>query len=186
MAIDKITKKIKLDLKGVKNKAEVKAEIGEFVVNEMLEKLSAGKSPVVGEEFEQLNKKYADANKGGNQTPNLELFGDMLDALTFKNTKEGIEVGIFKKSELDKADGHNKWNWSNNRRIPKRRFIPKKSQEFVKEIKDGIKQIVQDAKEERPAFDLEEFLPEQEAGIRVDELFGDDFLDAFLREEGFI
>jgi len=193
LAIEKIAKEIKLDLSSVpKSKhSEVKREVGDYIKDEILRAIASGNSPVAGESFAQLNKIYADEEKGGDRTPNLELDGDLLDALKYKNTSDGIEIGIFKSSELGKADGHNKWNWSNNKRIPKRRFIPKDSQRFKKEINSGIKSIVNEYKEEAPSRDMFETIftleeSEQEVSIQVDDLFGDNFLDRFLKENGYI
>jgi len=79
--------------------------------------------------------------KGGYRTPNLELEGDMLDALTFETTSSGITVGIFEDSgQADKADGHN--NFSGKSKLPLRRFIPKSDEEFKGSINTGVRQIL--------------------------------------------
>jgi hypothetical protein len=191
LALEKIAKTIDLDLSSVpKSKhSEVKKEVGDFVKDEILRSLSVGESPVEGETFKKLDKEYADEHKGGNRTPNLELDGDLLDALTYKPTDSGLEIGIFKSSELGKADGHNKWQRANNNRIPKRRFIPRDSQKFDKSIRSGIKDIVDEYKEEtrkpfESIFSIEES-PER-VEIQVGDLFNDDFLESFLRDEGLI
>ena len=97
------------------------------------------KSPVAGERFRKLSKKYADAEKQGNRTPNLRLEGDMLEALKFESTDDGIEVGVFG-SEAQKADGHNKFTGRKNN-TPKRRFIPTTKQTFKKSITSEIERI---------------------------------------------
>jgi hypothetical protein len=103
MAIpSEISKEIKLNLKDVPKSQRTKAkdEIGEFLVGEILEQLSQGKSPVSGESFKRLSKEYADSEKGGDTTPNLELEGDLLNALEYKRTRDGIKVGIFRSSSF--------------------------------------------------------------------------------------
>ena len=86
--------------------------MGEFVVNEILRSVSEGKSPVSGRrQFKILDEKYAKDEKGGDRNPNLELGGDMLDALTFKPMPgDSLEVGIFDSNEVPKADGHNNFS----------------------------------------------------------------------------
>jgi hypothetical protein len=123
----------------------VKREVGNFIVEEMLTRINDGESPVQGESFNKLSKQYADDEKGGDRTPNLELTGDMLDALTFQiNDDNSIDVGIFDESQEGKADGHN--HWTQKSPLPKRRFIPKKSQKFDADIRAGVKEIVADYK----------------------------------------
>lgn len=113
-------------------RVEVKNEVGEFIVDEIFRNLSEGRSPVKGERFKRLSKDYAVREKGGDRTPNLELTSDMIESIGFKRTKEGIAVGIMKSKERPKADGHN--NFSGRSKLPKRRFIPGKDQEFKTSI----------------------------------------------------
>lgn len=184
MAIEKITKTIDLDLKGVPKSrhATVRREVGDFVKEEILRSLSEGNSPVQGESFASLSPKYADKQKGGNRTPNLELDGDLLDALIYRKSGDGIEIGIFQSSQVDKADGHNKFTRSNNNRIPKRRFIPKPSQNFDKDIRQGIKDIVNDFKVSSSPFFTVTTIEESEdrVEIEVSDLFGDDLLSSLI------
>jgi hypothetical protein len=192
LAIEKITKQINLDLSDVPESrhATVKREVGDYVTDEILRALSAGKSPVVGETFKKLNKEYADEEKGGNRTPNLELDGDMLDALIYKNNDKGIEIGIFSSSEVPKADGHN--NFSGDSKLPKRRFIPKDDQKFKREIETGVRSIVNEYKKSTTTstdpfasiLTVEE--SEERVDIQVGDLFNDDFLEAFLRDNGYV
>lgn len=199
MAIDKITKKINLRLSDKLTEAQrsaAKKEAGQFVVEEILRSVSDGDSPVEGRgAFEKLNKEYAKAEKGGNTNPNLELDGDMLDALEFKETDAGIEVGIFKSSEVPKADGHN--NFSGKSKLPTRRFIPKGSEKFDDSIQDELSEItreynakVKDKPKKKPTDPFKSILAVEESARRVDiqvgDLFNDDFLDSFLKDEGFI
>lgn len=165
-------------------RAETKALVGDFVVNEILRFVGSGKSPVKGEKstFPRLTKEYAQDKKGGNTTANLDLMGDMLDSLTFKNTRNGIEVGIFQGSEVPKADGHN--NFSGESKLPRRRFIPSEDQGFRQRIERGIKDIVQSAEEGNPSgpsiADVVQGLaasPSVSIEVTVSELFGESLVD---------
>ncbi len=191
ISLKKISKLIDLDLSDVpkEDRTSVKKEIGDYVVDEILEAVSRGSSPVNGlGSFKRLNKDYAKDQKGGNTTANLDLFGDMLDSLTFKNTAKGIEVGIFKSSEVPKADGHN--NFSGKSTLPLRRFIPDESEDFKKQIEDGIKDIVDEFKRTEPTnrdsifSDL--FTVEETETLEIADLFNDDSLEAYLRQNGYI
>lgn len=168
---------------------KVKKEVGDFVKEEILRSLSEGQSPVAGESFKKLNAEYAKAEKGGDRTPNLELDGDLLDALVYKDVAGGIEIGVFKASEIGKADGHNKWNLANNNKIPKRRFIPKGNQNFDQEIMSGISSIVNEFKvtplNEDPfksILTVEDTV--DKVDIQIGDLFNDDFFKSFLAAEG--
>ena len=200
MAIDlkKIAKEIKLDLSDVprNQRSQVKQEVGNFVVEEILRSVSSASTPVSGGKYKAtLSKDYADEEKGGNRTANLELEGDMLDSLEFKNTREGVEVGIFKASEVPKADGHN--NFSGKSKLPTRQFIPKENEKFKRNIEKGIKDIVNEFKvspEPRIPSTSDLFrtvstlqADEVATTIAVNELFdSEDFLDEFLREQGIL
>lgn len=124
------------------------------MVAEILRSVSSGNSPVSGYgRFKRLSEDYADSEKGGDRTPNLELQGDMLDALEARNTREGVNVGIFAAKEVPKADGHN--NFSGDSRLPLRRFIPKGQETFKRNINSGVKRIVQQYEVEEPDQQLD-------------------------------
>jgi len=190
--LTKLTKTINLNLSDVPSseRAKVKKDVGNFVVEEILRSVSGASSPVSGGRYKAtLNKDYAKAMKGGNTTANLELEGDMLDALEFKTTTDGIEVGIFKSSEVPKADGHN--NFTGKSKLPTRQFIPKDKQKFKRNIESGIKGIVNEAKVTKrdvdpftSVFAIEESAERVE--VQVGDLFNDDFLEQFLASEGII
>lgn len=139
-------KEIELDLSNVPKEvqSDAKAEVGAYLLDEILTRLGKGESPVSGEKFRKLSKKYADRYKGGNTTPNLELEGDMLAALDFSQSKNGVIVGIMDKSQRPKADGHN--NLSGQSLLAKagyqRRFIPASDQNFKKDIMSGVQEII--------------------------------------------
>jgi hypothetical protein len=143
----KIAKSLELDLSDVprSQRSKVKQQVGEFVVGAILEQVSQGRSPVKGKgKFKRLSAQYAEEEKGGDRNPNLDLEGDMLNSLEFKNTRNGVEVGIFKSSEVPKADGHN--NFSGMSKLPERRFIPDQDETFKSDIDRGIKRIIEENK----------------------------------------
>ena len=152
MATPKQTKELSLDLSRIPttSQSRAKEDVGEFVRNEILRFVAEGKSPVAGRgAFDKLSSDYADAKKGGNRTSNLELEGDMLDALKYEVTATGIEVGIFDSNEAPKADGHN--NFSGRSKLPTRRFIPSGTEDFNGRIMTGVRQIL-DRYKEQPTF----------------------------------
>ncbi|NDF13428.1 MAG: hypothetical protein EB060_11530, partial [Proteobacteria bacterium] len=130
------TIEFKDELKGL-NKAqrqEVLDQIGELLVEQILEAVGGERSPVTGNAFRPLSLEYAKRKKEevGNTRANLDLFGDMLQAVDFKIRDEKIEIGVFG-DQAPKADGHN--NLSGRSKIPTRRFIPKEGQTFTPDIK---------------------------------------------------
>jgi len=139
-----IAKEMTLDLSDIpeSQREQAKRDAGEFVVGEILRFVSSGNSPVANRgKFKRLDGDYADKAKGGNRTPDLELKGDMLDALEARVTNDGIEVGIFESSQVPKADGHN--NFSGESSLPTRRFIPTKKEDFKRSIKEGVDDILE-------------------------------------------
>lgn len=119
--------------------------IEEFVEEQILLHVGDGRSPVKGERFKSLSSTYAEAEKGGNRTPNLELEGDMLDSLSVKRIGGNVIRATVSNSQQPKADGHN--NFTGKSTLPKRRFIPdeKASQHFKQTIRNGIKSIIREA-----------------------------------------
>jgi len=138
----KIQKTVKLDLSKVPphKKAKAKRDVSEYIEEEMLVNLSAGKSIVKGEKFKKLNKEYAKEFKNGNRTPNLLLDGDMLDSLTVRPQKTDSVLIKIGSDQNDKADGH--CNFSGKSNLPRRRFIPKGKQKFDSDVEKEIKRIV--------------------------------------------
>jgi hypothetical protein len=134
-----------LDLERVPEslKSQVKNEVGELLIEEIINSVAGGVSPVDGSSFKTLTKKYADIMKGGDRFPNLELDGDMLSAITFEELDDGVEIGIFDPNEVPKADNHNKFSSESKRTsVPKRQFIPKGKENFVEEIMERIENII--------------------------------------------
>lgn len=101
------------------------------------------KSPVTGRNFKALDKDYA-KRKADVARPiaNLELSGDMLDALDYEIKGNEIEIGIWG-DEAPKADGHN--NHSGDSSLPTRRFIPKQGEDnFRPSILQQVKSIIEE------------------------------------------
>lgn len=157
-----LRKEIKLNLDKVPfgKKAAAKKAVGDFLVNQVFRDVERGFSPVAGEgQFKQLTKEYADAEKGGRRTANLQLEGELKEATRFKNTKEGIEFGNFGKRQEGKADGHNQLTskakaWAKQKDFPKRRYIPSAKQKFREGIEREMEDIVKSF-EEVPSEDVQ-------------------------------
>ena len=172
--MDEIAKELSLNLNRIPTDRieAAKNEVGEFIVNEILRSVSSGRSPVMGRgSFKALNAEYAEAEKGGNRLANLELEGDMLDALEYRPTGVGVKVGIFESSQVPKADGHN--NFSGDSKLPTRRFIPDSSESFNPRIENGINRILDGYRVDdqgRDIFDLNEdlFSPRLESAVLID------------------
>ena len=127
-------------------KRKIQNNVGEFLVESILDSVANESSPVSGEAWPKLKKgSYRDkkAALNGNTQANMELEGDMLNSLKFKAVDEGIEIGFFDQQSA-KADGHNKLSGRQNR-TPKRRFLPRTGQRFDAEINEEIKKIALDA-----------------------------------------
>lgn len=137
-------------------KSKIKNDVGEYLVESILSSASASKSPVAGESFPALSKIYKKRKiaEGHAGKPNLELEGDMLDALTFKETKNGIELGWFG-DQAPKADGHN--NFSGKSDLPQRRVLPAEGQEFVSRIQGEVEKIIADAVADGMSFNTDDF-----------------------------
>lgn len=146
-----ISSEITLDLDGVPLKVhdDVKKEVGDFLLEQILATVGSQESPILGKPWPKLSKDYKEIkeNDGFDPVPNLERTGDMLGALDFKVTSDGIKIGIFgNKEQVAKADGHN--NFSGESQIPTRQFLPEKGQRFETDIEEQIKKIIFDAKAE--------------------------------------
>lgn len=155
--VEKVTKKVNIeftrqgtglaprDFEPIKD--EVRRAVGDTIVEEIQRSLDKSKSPVEGGSFKRkLSKEYA--KKVGRKESILLKEGDMRSAITYEETPNGIEIGIFDSNEAPKADGHNRG--SNN--LPKRQFIPHANQRFdeaiMKKAKDAALRVIKRRKEE--------------------------------------
>ena len=125
-------------------RAKVEAEVGEFLVERINIGLNDAESLVKGESFDPLSPTYKKKKiaEGLSGEPNLEFEGDLKDALTFKSTKQGLEVGFYGK-EAWKADGHLKFSGKKNH-TPQRRFLPGEGQEFNEDVTREVSNIIAD------------------------------------------
>jgi len=137
----------------------VKREIAEYLKEQILLNVGKQQSPIAGEKWPNLKKgPYRDKVKpdiAGNTRANMELRGDMLDQLDYEITDDGVEIGIYG-SEAWKADGHNKLSGATNK-TPKRRFIPKKGQNFDRGIQENIENIIKDYIIDQESFNKSDF-----------------------------
>lgn len=110
-------------------------------MEQILTNVAKRRSPITGEAFEPLSDKYKTEKKadGLSGVPNLERSGDMLDALDFRLTSDGIELGVYGDAAL-RADGHN--NLSGESDLPLRQFLPNEGEDFTGEIMDQVDKIV--------------------------------------------
>jgi hypothetical protein len=151
--MDKITYEFDpFELLGIekpKSSSDVNAalsDIADYVKTEILQFCGDGKSPVAGGQWKRsLSPEYKKLKEkiSGSNFANMELTGEMLDALDARITSSGtIEVGIWG-DQASKADGHN--NFSGSSTLPPRQFIPNedKGQTFKPSIISGMKRIAQ-------------------------------------------
>ena len=97
--------------------------------------------PVAGEpSWPRLDKEYAKEEHNGDRTPTLNATGRLRDSLQFRTIDDGVEVGIFHKSQQGKADGHN--NFSGKSQLPQRRFVPSERQNYQPEIMAKVLRIL--------------------------------------------
>jgi len=136
-------------------KTKIQQDVGEFIVEQVLQTIGNAKSPVSGESWGRLSKDYK-SKKVGEGLPgeaDMENTGALKDALTFK-TGDTLKVGFFN-SEAWKADGHLKFSGADGT-APRRRFLPDEGQKFISSIQSGIDKIVADNILESDAIDAED------------------------------
>lgn len=168
------------------SKKLVKEEVGEFLINEILDYVGRASSPVSkGAYKSSLSREYADREKQGNTTANLELEGDMLASLDYKNRKgDGIEIGIFSKKQTPKAHGHNT-GFNGKRDDLTRKFIPDQDERFKKNIERGIREIIQGF--EAPIAEAQESTAQEPAAqldVTLSNILSDDLIERLIRGEG--
>lgn len=124
---------------------EAKAEIANFVKEQVLSYVGQGESPVEdGEWKKNLSPEYAKKKKEQSSSvfANMELTGAMLDALDVANKPgKNLSLQITGKEQVAKADGHN--NFSGKSDLPERDFIPKGGKTFRDDIIAGIRDIIE-------------------------------------------
>lgn len=127
------------------DKKEFLKQVGQYLVDSMLDKIAEGVSPVEGAgKFKKLTKHYAEEEKGGERTANMDEHGDMLQALTYKVVGNKIEIGIFDEDQAIKSYAHNTGFRGHpflEGKAPKRQFIPEGKQKLRPDILSGIGDI---------------------------------------------
>lgn len=116
-------------------------EVGDYLVQSILDYVGEAKSPVAGGKYKAtLSESYANSQKMGDTMANLDLNGDMLNALTFKTNAENgtVTVGIFEDTQAIKSYNHNTGDT-----LPQRQFIPGEDQLLKAEIIRGVRRILQ-------------------------------------------
>lgn len=133
------------------DKAQLKKQLGNYVVEQILEDTSKQISSVSGQRWKGLtNESYKKlkSKESSSTSANLELTGAMLDALQAKNRADGLEVGIFRNAEAKKADGHCHTGVFGESRLPKRQFIPGEGENLragiIKEMKKIANEFIED------------------------------------------
>lgn len=153
---------IGVDAEEITSKREAKQRMAEVIREEVLNHVGQAKSPVAGESWKASlspgYKKYK-AKYSSAKNANMELFGDMLDALDCVVKPNGnLELRVQGK-QAPKADGHN--NHSGKSTLPQRRFIPDENQTFKREIIQKLK-IIADEYTEVQDYGDEEFEDDDE------------------------
>lgn len=117
----------------------------EFLREKVIEYMGQGNSPVAGyRKFPALSKDYKreKVSQGGAPIPNLELAGDLKDAIEVyvKGNRIGLKITG---KEGKKADGH--CNHSGESELPLRRFVPDSEEDetWKKSILQGIGRIIE-------------------------------------------
>ena len=123
--------KIVPEFRQAKNKKEIKAKVGKFVVEQINRFLDGSISPVSKGQFKKFN-----ADKSASQ---LFESGDMRSAIEAEPVPGGVKIGIFSSTEAPKAFNHNTGDT-----LPVRKFIPSSEETFKKPILDGIKRIIRE------------------------------------------
>lgn len=194
--VTEVSKTLRLDLSGIPSSsiASAKQEVGDYLIEEILRNVGDGKSPVNGENWKRLSKQYADEFKGGNTTPTMQLFGDLLDSLKAEDVgSDLLKIGHFG-AQAPKADGHNQLSveaklWAAAKDFPKRRYIPGEGQKFKSSIERGIDEILGSYREKEDLLRVGR-ISEVEEGIGdvtgdivsvgIEDLFSDDVIAALI------
>lgn len=118
----------------------VQRVIARAVIDEMRRFIAIGTSPVRGERrFDSYKDKLRYPGDLKNSKPvNLQLSGDMLNAITFRIVRFGVKIGIFDKRQADKAITHLR----GLNGVPQRKFLPvDEGDEFIVSIQRSIRTL---------------------------------------------
>jgi hypothetical protein len=199
--VKEVSKILELDLTNIprESRAAAKQDVGDLLIEEILRAVGDGKSPVQGENWKKLNKEYADEFKGGDTTPTMQLFGELLDSLKSKpSSGNKIKIGHFRdEGQAPKADGHNQLSlesqlWASKISFPKRRYIPNEGQKFkasimreVKDILDSYRVIPEELLEAGGVEDVvtgSGDITEESIGVSINNMFSEDLINQLIKD----
>lgn len=136
------------------DKKQLREEIGEILVEEILASVADRNTPIQGAPaFKKLSKEYKKfkLEETGSGEPNLDLTGDLISSIDYKVEGNSLKLGVFDPENAGKADGHN--NFSGKSNLPERRFLPKEGETFKKSIRDLIAETVENYKADAAELD---------------------------------
>jgi len=128
---------------------EVREEIADFILENVLKDTARGISAVFGDKWPGLSKDYKalKQEQGGTNKADLRLEGDMLSALEIRIQGAKIILQV-KGKQGDKARGHNQHAGDEHKTLPIRQFIPEQGKD---ELRPGlmrqINSIISDAED---------------------------------------
>jgi len=158
-------------------KAQIKSEVGDYLLEQTLLAVSEEKSPVSGGAWKKtLSKEYAKRKMKdvGNKKADLQNTGELLDELSTVETSNGIKIGVFGE-RAGAADGHN--NLSGKSILPERKFLPGEGQSYKQNIEREVNRIISDILAEGQDQNLKEIFADvtTKADMKeaLQEIFGD-------------
>lgn len=122
----------------------------DYIKEAMLDYIGGGKSPVSGfGKFPGYTKAYkaAKGESSSASTVNLELSGEMLDALDVRISGNQLLVGVFGDADLlGKAEGNNLGTYGQSSPIAGkvRRFVPVDGESFKRDILQGVRDVLKE------------------------------------------
>lgn len=136
---------------------DLKKEVGELLVEEILGSLANVKTPISGGEYKRsLSKDYKKKkiDETGSGEANLDLEGDLINSIDYQISGNTIKLGVFDAENAGKADGHN--NFSGLSKIPTRQFLPREGQTFRRDIERLVAETVNNFKADNIELDEKE------------------------------
>jgi len=126
------------------NRAKARKAVQDFVLSAVLASINASQSPVGGGNWKKaLTKEYAKIK--GSNISDLELKGDLLDALNVIKKKGGESLSLqVAGPQAGKADGNNRGTYGKLRTRPSfsREFIPRGKKTLRRDIWDEVRTIL--------------------------------------------
>lgn len=128
--------------RGAKLPSDVLEDIADFVQTKMLETIGGAKSPVNNKPYTGLSKDYRKFKRDfGPAKPNLELQGDMLDALQARivSSRNSVVLEFESGTQSKKARNHDIGDT-----LPKRQIFPHAGESLRPGIRQGVRSIIND------------------------------------------